>query len=778
MVKKKKMRDPLRHRYLRELRGDLAKYLVLLLLLTFSIGFVSGFLVADNSMISTYNESFEKYNIEYGHFRTKSPLNRAGKRAIEAAGVRIHDLFYTECRLESGAKLRIYPERTQVNKVCLMEGAAPAAEDEIAIDRMFADNSGLKVGDTIRSGDRQWKITGLAALSDYSCLFENNSDSMFDAVAFSVGIVTKEAFEGFSEDGLEYCYAWTYLRQPSDDIEEKAMADSLKPVVRGEASLLDYVPRYANKAIQFTGDDMGGDKAMMMVLLYIIMVIIAFVFGITISNTIAKEAGVIGTLRASGYTRGELLRHYAALPLAVTFVSAILGNVMGYTFMKEVCAAMYYGSYSLPTYVTRWNSYAFVHTTAEPMLIVLVVTVLILWWKLRLSPIKFLRRDLKRKKQRRAMPLSPKLRIFARFRLRVIFQNRANYLMMIIGIFFANVLLLFGMGLPDMLNSYMNSIGDNMIAKYQYILTVPEEADDLDHQLNSLVAMMMFAAETQTDNETAEAFSAWTLRTPPGDLMEEDVMLYGLKPEGRYVDLSPADGEVYVSSAYAKKYSLSPGDTFRLLDHFEEKEYSFTVTGIYSYDSSITVFMNQKTLNEIMGQDEAFFAGYFSETEITDIDEKYIGSVIDFEALTKISRQLMVSFGDMASLVNIFALIMFVILVFLLSKIIIEKNAHAISMTKILGYSNGEIDRLYVAATSIVVVAAVIATLPLVKATLTLLVEKMMFTRMTGWIPVSIYPVTMVKIAAMAIAVYAVVAVLEIRRIRRIPMDEALKNVE
>ncbi|MFR4712247.1 MAG: hypothetical protein ACLUAL_11515 [Blautia wexlerae] len=42
---------------------------------------------------------------------------------------------------------------------------------------------------------------------------------------------------------------------------------------------------------------------MMIILLYIVMVIMAFVFGITISNTIRKEAGVIGTLRASGYTR-------------------------------------------------------------------------------------------------------------------------------------------------------------------------------------------------------------------------------------------------------------------------------------------------------------------------------------------------------------------------------------------------------------------------------------------------------------------------------------------
>ena len=50
-----------------------------------------------------------------------------------------------------------------------------------------------------------------------------------------------------------------------------------------------FVPRYLNQAIMFTGDDMGGDRAMVITLLYIVIVIMAFVFGITISNTIRKE---------------------------------------------------------------------------------------------------------------------------------------------------------------------------------------------------------------------------------------------------------------------------------------------------------------------------------------------------------------------------------------------------------------------------------------------------------------------------------------------------------
>ena len=119
--------------------------------------------------------------------------------------------------------------------------------------------------------------------------------------------------------------------------------------------------------------------------------------------------------------------------------------------------------------------------------------------------------------------------------------------------------------------------------------------------------------------------------------------------------------------------------------------------------------MTRDHLNEVFDLGDDMFGGYFSNTEINDIDEKYIGSVIDLYSLTKVTRQLVLSMGEMMKLVCGFAILIFVILVYLLSKIIIEKNAQSISMTKILGYSRGEIARLYILPTSIMVVLTILA---------------------------------------------------------------------
>ena len=771
------MKSPLRKRIPRELKGEIGKYLVVFILMVATIGMVSGFLVADGSMIQAYDEGFEKYNIEDGNFRTGERLYRGQREAIEEEGVKIYENYYIEDSLSNGSTMRFFKNRTEVDKVCLMDGELPLETGEIAIDRMYADNNSLKIGDTLDDGTKSWTITGLVALSDYSCLFQSNNDSMFDAVKFGVGVVTDEEFDSLDQEKLQYNYSWIYDKKPKDEKEEKEVSEDLMKEMGKVVTLENFVPRYQNQAIIFTGDDMGGDKAMMVMLLYIVIAIMAFVFGITTGNTITKEAGVIGTLRASGYTGNELIRHYMTLPVLVTLAGALAGNVLGYTVFKDVCAGMYYGSYSLPTYVTVWNAEAFLMTTVVPIVIMVLVNYGILHHKMRLSPLKFLRRDLSGKKQKRAVSLSPRMKIFTRFRFRVIFQNISNYLVLFVGILFANLLLMFGLLLPSALDHYQLEIQNNMLAKYQYMLSMPVSILGGGNNLDSLVDMLLFSHDTQTDNEDAEEFSAYSLNTLPGKYKSEEIVLYGVKENSRYIKADFSEG-VYISEAYAEKFRIDPGDTITLKEKYEDDEYSFLVSGIYDYTGSLCIFMEQEKLNRMFDLGDDYFSGYFSNTEITDIDTGYIGSVIDLDALTKISRQLDVSMGSMMGMINVFAVVIYMILIYLLSKIIIEKNAQSISMTKILGYTNGEISRLYILSTSLVVILWLLLSLPIETAIMEVLFREMMLASISGWITLWIDPKIYAEMFGAGILTYAVIALLEYRKICRVPMGEALKNVE
>lgn len=760
------MKNPLIKRLPREFAGEIAKYIVIFIFMTAVIGLISGFLIADGSMLDTYNKSFDKYNIENGNFELYPKADDKLIDRLEEENVTIYENFYKEetVKVHNNEKLseddqsviRFYINRKDIDKVDVMEGRLAEDINEIAIDRMYAVNNNIKVGDTINAGGRILKVTGYVALSDYSCLFSDNSDTMFDSVKFGVGVVSESCFEEYDDTHIHYVYSWKYDNEPADDIEEKEMADDFMKVISNNAILTNYIPGYLNQAIHFTGDDIGSDRAMMIVLLYVVIVIMAFVFAVTTNNTIFKEANVIGTLRASGYTRGELLAHYILLPIIVTIIGALVGNILGYTVFKNIFVNTYYESYSLTTYTTLWNAEAFLLTTIVPFVIMVVINVLIIGYRLRLSPLKFLRKDLAVRKKKKALRL-PGFKFFNRFRLRIIIQNMPNYITLFIGILFANILLIFGLMMSPLLAHYQNEIQDKLIAQHQYVLKVPVEVD----------------------NDEAEKYCAKTLSTIDGRLKSEDVLIYGAANNSRYIDINSNElkpGEVYVSNGYAEKFRINKGDKITLKEKYEDKEYTFTVKGMYDYPSSFAIFMSDDYFKDIFDKAEDYYSGYLSSEKL-DIDEKYVATEITLDDLTKVSRQLDRSMGTSFELVKIFAVVLFAVLMFLLTKLIVEKNSTSISMVKILGYSNREISRLYVTSTTIVVVISVIINIMLSVVIMNWLFRVFM-EQMSGWISCYYAPYVFVLMFVLNVGVYALISVFMMYKIKKIPMDEALKNVE
>ncbi len=794
-----KVKNPLVKRMPRELLGDWKKYLVVSLFLILTTGFVSGMYVANGSMLLAAADGKTTYHLENGHFeldqqadgellsaiesgekKTDLPYagaaetNESDDSDFEAVPVRVYENFYRNEAEDSDndgtqeGTVRVFKKTQDVNLACLMDGKFPEAAGEIAIDRMHADNAGLAVGDTITVGGWPYEIVGLIAYVNYATLHEKKTDLMFDAIRFDVAMVTDEGFDRLQKP-IHYNYAWIYETAPADEVEEKSFSDEflkalLTQIVASGLEIEDYVPAYANPAITFATEDMGSDEAMGGVLLDILIVIIAFIFAVTISNTIAKESSVIGTLRASGYTRWELLWHYLSMPVIVTLVSAALGNLFGYTVFKQVVVGMYYNSYSLPTYKTVWNMGAFYKTTLIPVLLMLVVNLIVIVRMLRHTPLQFLRHDLKRKKRQKAMRL-PKWTFFHRFRLRIIFQNLPNYVILFAGVFFIMVMLAMAVGMPSTLAYYKETAADLMLAKYQYVLkSCQDDAGD----------------PIRTSDDAAEQFAMTTLQRK-GDDFTEEISVYGISDDSRYVQIkdltSLKENEAYISWPYSDKYDVSVGDTLTLDAKYEHRQYTFTVAGIYDKCQSLAVFLPIEYYRSVFDLDEDAFSGYLSDTPITDIDEDEIATVITERDITKMCDQLDHSMGSYMEYFQVLCILLSAVLIYLLTKIIIEKNEQAISMIKILGYEDREIAALYLLSTSIVMVVIDLCSVGL-GALVMKQAWKLIMRSYSGWFSFVMQPVDYVKMFVFVLTGYLIVMFFDFFRIRRIPMDEALKNVE
>ena len=186
---------------------------------------------------------------------------------------------------ETDGTIRVYAKTDAVNEACILDGKLPEQADEIAIDRMHADNVGIKVGDIVSVSGKKFRVTGLIAYVNYATLHEKATDFMFDALKFDVAMVTDEGFNSLHKK-VHFAYAWVYEEKPADDVAVKEQSDDfmralLTQTVVADNEIADYVPAYANPAVNFATEDIGSDEAMGGVLLYILIGIIAFIFAIT-----------------------------------------------------------------------------------------------------------------------------------------------------------------------------------------------------------------------------------------------------------------------------------------------------------------------------------------------------------------------------------------------------------------------------------------------------------------------------------------------------------------
>lgn len=790
---KKRTVNPLIKRIPKELIGDWKKYLIVFAFLVLTIGFVSGMYVANESMMKAADESVTKYEREDGHFewseKADSDLIKdvesgeqvdmsaiTGKEEEDASDVPviIYENFFRNEKEDNNndgkndGTVRVFAKTDNINLACVLDGRLPENGNEIAVDRMHADNVDMKVGDTIRVGGEKFEVVGLIAYVNYSTLHEKTTDLMFDAIKFDVAMVTDEGFDRLGES-IHYAYAWKYKDAPADEKEEKALSDDFRKVLAAQTmlhgnELKDYVPSYGNPAINFATDDMGSDMSMGGVILDILIIIIAFIFGVTISNTISKESSTIGTLRASGYTRGELVRHYLSMPVIVTFLAAIVGNILGYTVFKNVVVGMYYNSYSLPTYETVWNPDAFVKTTVVPIILMFVVNLIVIVRMLRHTPLQFLRHDLKKSKRKKAIRL-PHWKFMSRFRVRIMFQNISNYLILFVGICFIMVMLAMAVGMPDTLTYYQKHASNLMFTKYQYVLKTYQNAD------GSIVT---------TDNEDAEMFAMKSL-VKRSDALDEEISTYGVVDDSRYIKISDLESleknEVYISNSYADKYGIAIGDTIKLEEKYTDDTYNFKVCGIYDQCQSIAVFMSIDQYRKVFDLDDEAFSGFFSDAKITDIDSDMIASTITKRDITKMCDQLDHSMGSYMQYFQVLCILLSMAMIYLLTKLIIEKNENAISMTKILGYENREIASLYLLSTTIVMIVIDVLTVAVGVWVMNFAWKEILMTY-SGWFSFHMETISYVKMFAFVLIGYVIVMILDFQRIKKIPMDQALKNVE
>jgi putative ABC transport system permease protein len=239
-----------------------------------------------------------------------------------------------------------------VNDVLVVEGTGldPSRPDGILLEQHVASHFGLAPGDSLAiltaSGWRDVQALGVVASPEYlwpapsrQQIFASPDD--FGVVfapeplvtSLPAGTIQAEALFRFAQDA------------PSDTADRVGTA----ALAAGAADTFTRDEQPSNAALQ---EDVSGFGMLSVAFPALFLGAAAFAAYILLGRLVSSQRALIGTLRASGFTRGTILRHYLGFGLVVGMLGAIPGVIVG-ALLNEIMTRLYTGAIGVPIRVVE-----------------------------------------------------------------------------------------------------------------------------------------------------------------------------------------------------------------------------------------------------------------------------------------------------------------------------------------------------------------------------------------------------------------------------------------
>ena len=458
------------------------------------------------------------------------------------------------------------------------------------------------------------------------------------------------------------------------------------------SNLIQFLPVEDNPRAGASANDQIVNKEVGLLAGVIIMVLITYVISVFVVHSIDKEASIIGALYALGVKRKELIRHYLMLPMIVTFLGGLIGTTLGYSrWGIDIQMGDCYDYFSMPVLEAIYEPYLLVYGIIMPPVVAALVNYFVIRKRLNQPALRLIRGEQKKRKER-DINLG-NLGFINRFRIRQMLKELRTSFTVWFGMFVSLLILMIGINCYVLCEHIRVENQEDTRYEYMYTYKYPEE-------------------------EVPEGGEACYAETLKKEILgyNLDVTILGIDEDNPYFLATPEEGKsnVVISSAMAQKYDLSEGDKVILTDEEEELDYAFTVQEIVQFSTGFYVFMDIDSMRELFGQTDDYYNVVFADHEL-EIDSGRLYAITtkaDIEKSSSIFSDMMMPLVTMMSVVSS---LIFVVVMYLMMKVMIDRSAFGISLMKIFGYRPKEIRKLYLNGNFYTVALGAAICLPLSK---------------------------------------------------------------
>ena len=221
------MNKVLSKRIPREFKSNLPKYIALLLLIALSMYLVTAIVASSDTIIIRTDEHNATNHVEDGQFTTFLPLTDEQEKDITDKGVTIERMYSLDIKAEDGSTVRVMKNRKIIDLVELVSGEYPTGDNEAVVERRYAEEHSLDVGDKLTVGGTEYTVCGIGASPDYDAPYQNMSDMAVSSKNFGLIFVTDSEYERVS-DSSKSAQTFTYGYLLGNDMTDDKLKDLIE----------------------------------------------------------------------------------------------------------------------------------------------------------------------------------------------------------------------------------------------------------------------------------------------------------------------------------------------------------------------------------------------------------------------------------------------------------------------------------------------------------------------------------------------------------------------
>ncbi len=461
----------------------------------------------------------------------------------------------------------------------------PDSPTDILLEKHAADNFELEVGDTLTITDIEVTVRGIVTSPEYLWPARDEQSLFTPPDTFAVVFALEETLDGLGPtialDQVLVEYDDDVDRETVDDDVERAAAAANA----GGTQVLADQP--SNKAIN---EEISGLQSMAVAFPVLFLAAAGLAIYVIMTRLVFSQRGVIGTLRASGFGKRQLAKHYRSYGVFVGLVGAAIGALFG-GLMARGMTALYTNIFSIPDLVARFHLPTVIVALAFGAIAGIIASIAPARLVMRLEPAEAMRGDVPAESGKESIfeKLVPPLRNApARWRmtLRGIGRNKKRSATQVIGVVLAMTLIIAAVGMLDTIIRVIDRQFDEVSlsdATAIYNVPVTPEAIDTVADVKDVAAaepVMTLQASIENGAETfATTISGY----------EAETVMHG------FPEPLPRTG-IVVGQAMSGVLDVELGDTVTVVLGQLDAEITTTIEGFVDEPLGTVAYMQLQTL--------------------------------------------------------------------------------------------------------------------------------------------------------------------------------------